>query len=406
MRSDAIGHEVLADPHAPRSLARRSTLISLLVAATVIAAGITVVAFRVSRTVAPIGPHATVPTLLPPCRTPTTASSAATPTALGSWPYRVTLHGDFEMIAAADGSLFALEACGAEESSLRVVEMKAGNGAAIASQSFERAAPIASAIGVTGNDVFFGVSRLALGGSADRPPYRLSLVELDPRTLDVAKTIGLGRGYGLSLLPGRDGSLLVATGRSLVEVTSTGEVRRIASFGVVLQHTALVPGTDEALVTLFTPSAVAPAPSTELALVDLATGSIVSHLELPAGDEVLSLAAVETSALVAVSDGESTEVERYTDEDPERRLKALGHARVLPTTLAPVSLLASGQAIFAAGLSTLTCTNASNGDAEASTSPKGAAEVMTGIAQLGSSTYAVTAAGLGLLRLPAACTRI
>jgi hypothetical protein len=142
------------------------------------------------------------------------------------------LHGDFEMIAAANGSLFALEACGAEESSLRVVEMKAGNGAAIASQSFERAAPIASAIGVTGNDVFFGVSRLALGGSADRPPYRLSLVELDPRTLDVAKTIGLGRGYGLSLLPGRDGSLLVATGhwsRSPRQARSAGSLRSESS---------------------------------------------------------------------------------------------------------------------------------------------------------------------------------
>ncbi len=405
MRSDGIGQDVSADPHAPRALARRSVLVSLLVVATVIATGVTVWAFRVSRTSAPAVPHFTAAYPPPPCRTPTTSSSAISPTALGSWSYHLTRHGDFQTITAANGSLFALEACGAEESSLRVVEVKAGDGPAIASQLFARAAPVASAIGVVSNAVFFGESRLALGGSADQPPYRLSLVELDIRTLDVSKTIDLGRGYGLALVPGRDGSLLVATGRTLVQVSATGTVRLIASFGgVVLQHTVLVPGTDDALVTLFTPSAVAPAPSTQLALVNLATGSVVSRLELPAGDEVQSLAAGHTFALLAVSDGEATKVELYSDGYPLRRSNPPPRTRLLPETLAPISLLASGRDIFAAGISTLACANASTGDTLASTSPRGATEVMTGIAEISSSTYALTTAGIGRLRLPPVCT--
>ena len=149
-----------------------------------------------------------------------------------------------------------------------------------------------------------------LGGTAGTPPYRLSIVELAPRDLKVVRTIPVGRGYGLTLLDGPGGSLLVSTGRQLLEVDASGTVHTVASFpGAVVQHVAVVPGSGLVLASLFTPSAMAPAASTRLALVDLRSGLLVSDLSLPVGEEVESLVAGPGGALVAVSDGDSTEVE-------------------------------------------------------------------------------------------------
>ncbi|MGO9198274.1 MAG: hypothetical protein ACLQK4_14235 [Acidimicrobiales bacterium] len=402
LRHEAIDHEVLIGPRVVRPLFRRSATVSLGVAAIVIAAGVAGLALGVGRAPTRRSHHAAVRPRLPTCRPAGASAPSAAPTELGAWPYDLTMPGTFEMITAAQGSLFALEACGAEESSLRVVEIDERSGSAIASAAFGRAAPIASSIAVTTEGLFFGESRLVLGGTAGTPPYRLSIVELAPRDLKVVRTIPVGRGYGLTLLDGPGGSLLVSTGRQLLEVDASGTVHTVASFpGAVVQHVAVVPGSGLVLASLFTPSAMAPAASTRLALVDLRSGLLVSDLSLPVGEEVESLVAGPGGALVAVSDGDSTEVERVSADAPLRSSGLPPHG--VRATLAPVVLLASGPNVFVAGLGTLACTNASSGATKASTGPDGPAEVPSGIARIGAVAYAVTPAGLGRVRLPAAC---
>ncbi len=180
LRHEAIDHEVLIGPRVVRPLFRRSATVSLGVAAIVIAAGVAGLALGVGRAPTRRSHHAAVRPRLPTCRPAGASAPSAAPTELGAWPYDLTMPGTFEMITAAQGSLFALEACGAEESSLRVVEIDERSGSAIASAAFGRAAPIASSIAVTTEGLFFGESRLVLGGTAGTPPYRLSIVELRP----------------------------------------------------------------------------------------------------------------------------------------------------------------------------------------------------------------------------------
>lgn len=368
-----------------------------------------------------------------PCATPQTASPAPVPHSLGRWPFHMLAQGVFSAVASAPhGAVVALQACGADESSLRVVSLSPKGAVLAVSPHFHHIAPVASALAVTSDAVFVGEARLELGASTTEPPYRLSLVELDPRTLAPRRTFCLGRGYGVELDLAGGSGLLVSTGRQLLELGAGGRLSPIAGFpGVVVQHVAAVPGTSLALVSVFAPAAVPPVPATRLALVDLRRHVVVSSLAMPAADEVESLAASRHNALVAVSTGGTTSVEALLLA-PRLRARPVAPGGV-PSTLTPLGLASgaspaaghpstsgSSGTYFVAGSALLGCT-APSGHVLASTAPKGVGEDVSALAveSPGSSPAAtgaspaarrallsaavVVPAGVGVVEAPSAC---
>lgn len=377
-------------------------IIPVLAAVLIIFAGALAVTLRLDHKAAPRTQIASS-TRLAPC--PAAASTSPSPVGdkVGSWPFHLVMKGTFAMLADnTSSSLLALQACGSEESSLRVVELQPSTGAATASRRFPGAAPIASSVAASSTDIWLGESRLDLKGPTDEAPYRLFLVELSKQHLKVVKSLSAGRGYGLDLLSGPGGRVVVCTGERLYEVTPSGGLHPIASFpGVVAQHMALVPGTDEVVLSLFTPSASAPAASTKLAVVDLATGDLVSSVALPAGDEVGSLASVRGAALAAVAASGSTQVERFDLTSRRHQLTTAPSPQA--RSLSSISLAATAQSLFYFGPSTLACADPASGAARASTQPSGQTQSLSALSHVGNTTFVVAPAGIGRLRPPSSC---
>ncbi|MHB8435233.1 MAG: hypothetical protein ACYDC0_05065 [Acidimicrobiales bacterium] len=395
------------DPEAGRSVLRHLPAAPFVVAVTVLAA---VAAYATLDREAPKEPgHHTIGLVsTEQCPLPATGATP-TPHDIGKWPFRILLRGTFEDVSGAGGGrLLALQACGAEESSLRVVAMSPTGGIYAISPQFHRAAPIASAVvgtaGIGGGTgaVWFGDARLALAGPAGSPPYLLSAIELGPRHLRVRRTVALGRGYGLTLLRGPGSSVLVSTGRALFEINARGSLRAIDTFpGLVAQHVAVVRGTDLAIVSLYSPSTVAPASSTKLVLVNIATGHQVTSLPLPGGKEVESITATSSAVLVAVGDGTSTKIERFSARVPLRRLG--DGSRPVPVTLTSLALASREGAFMAFGPTTMACGVPATGDITASTLPAGASQAVSAVWSSVTTTLAIVPAGLGILTVPRAC---
>ncbi len=293
-----------------------------------------------------------------PCVAPRTGevagTSAETATRLGSWPFTLIARGSFEELTPSpSGALVAIQACGTEESSLRVVSLDRPSGVVSASQRFDGAASLASSLAVTSKAVFFGHGRLALDGSATRAPYLLTLSELDPATLGVERSVALGRGYGLELGPGPGNTILASTGDALYSVSANLRVKLLASFpGAVVQHMAVVASRDLALLSLFTPSAGESQSSTKLALFDIATARTSASRRLPAPEEVGALAVEGSLATVSVTGGGTTTLEHY-------RLSSLrpvpSPAGGVPASLSSLSVAAAGDELFVFGPDTLAC---------------------------------------------------
>jgi hypothetical protein len=300
--------------------------------------------------------------------------------------------------------VLALEACGAEESALRVVDLAASGRLEGTSRRFPHLAPVASSLAVTPAAVWLGGARLSLSGPASEAPYRLSLVELDPRTLVLERTLELGRGYGLDLVHLSPSTLLVSTGRQLLELTSSGRLSALAAFpGLVVEHVAPLPGGRAALVSLFARAAAPPQPSTRLALVALPAGRLLSSLALPGSAEVSSLVAGRADALASVWSGGTATLERFSLTPRLALDRPL--PRTVPATLTALNLaqgkLASDP-VLVSGSSTLACANL-GGQLLASTTPVGLAEDVTSIASIPPGVAAVVPAGVGVVFLPRAC---
>ncbi|MHB1988735.1 MAG: hypothetical protein ACYCSF_12265 [Acidimicrobiales bacterium] len=384
------------------AMARRSSIISWGVAAAVAAAGAAFLTMRGDLADA----NANVPaasTRAASCAPTAAALPVRTPRRLGSWSFELVMRGTFGMVTSgANKTILALQACGAGESSLRIVTVNPRSADAVTSRRFEHAALIASSISAGHDVVWFGESRLSVGREGE-PPYRLYLVALTQRRLAVTRTVALGRGYGLSLAEGPHGTVFASTGRQLLAVNSTGRVRVLASFpAAVAQHLAVVPGSYLGFVSLFTPSASASASSTKIAVVNLATGALISEIALGPGDEVESLAATTKNVLVVVASGETTSLERLPTNAPFRQLGKV--TRGVSATLSPMTVLVTAGSVFVVGPNTLACA-VGTGSSRASTSPSGTSEVVSEVAAAGPYTFATTPTGLGRLALPPACRR-
>lgn len=377
---------------------RRASAVSLSIVALLLVVGAAAAAFRLGDGSSP----ATSRHFPANCPAVAAASPVTTPRSLGSWPFHLIAEGTFAQIEAGpDGLIDALQSCGAEESSLRLVEMTPSGKVVSSSRLFPKAALLASSFLVEGKTVFFAEARLSLSQKEALAPYRLTLFELGPR-LGVERSFSLGRGYGLSLVTGPERTVVASTGQALVTIRSGGAPFTLASFpGSVVQHIVSVAGSSEALVSLFRPDAVAPSSSTSIDLVDLATGVVPSSEALPAGEEVDSLAATSTAAFAVVGDGTSDALERLGG------LSALRLSRSGPglttTSLSSLTLANAGRHLYLAGLSELACLKSSSGAVLAGTSPRSADEVPSAFAQLGTASYAVVPAGLGRLSVPPEC---
>jgi hypothetical protein len=342
--------------------------------------------------------------VLPSCPRPATAPSpSSTPHDIGGLPFALLDAGVFEQpTPGPHGTIVAIQACGAEESSLRVVAIDPGSGSTVASASFARVAPLASALCATPSGIWFAEGRLALGGATNEPPYLLTLVHLDPSTLRVTGTVDLGRGYGATLAAVADGALIASTGRQLYEVGRAGQLRVVTSFpGVILQHLAVLPGGNQILLSLFTPTAVPPQTSTRLALLDLGTGRQLASRSLSPGAEVESIAASGTTAVVAVGIAGASELRTYSVTHSLARTRR--HRHELPATLTPLSVSAFGSVVWAYGQSVFACTGA-DGSVRSSVTPQGMGEAVSGVLPLGGDRVAVvTPSGIGSVQVHPSC---
>lgn len=389
--------DVAGDGKAPTAPVRRRWL-SLLLAfgAVLLASGGTLAALELAH--GPAGQDTTA-RLLRGCPQALGSAAKKLPHSLGTWRYELSAKGTFiDLSPAPSGRLIATQACGAEEQSLRLVELSRRARLIHASVRFKGAAPLASSALASEGRFFLGVGLLSISKSAPAAPYRLYCYVLG-RRLGVERTIYLGRGYGVSLLPGRRGAVLASTGEALLRIEPDGSVRQVVSFvGEVLQHITLVPRSDEAIVSLFSPAAIPPTPSTTLAVVDLASGSVVSSAHLGAGAEVSSLALRGAQPLLVVGDGASQHLTATRGLRPLR----LEPTRTSTTSLTPLELIGSPHLLLLSGLSELSCLSAS-GRPGPSTRPRNPSEVPTALARSPAGIFAVTPAGIGRLDVPPGC---
>ncbi len=318
---------------------------------------------------------------------------------LGAWRYELTAAGTFyDLIPGPRERLVALQACGREETSLRLSLLSSAGRLLSSSRQFPRAAPLASSAAVSGRSIWLGTGVLAFDKAAAEAPYRLYCYLLDSK-LSVLRRLSLGRGYGLELAAGPAGSAIASTGRAIIRISARGQAERVAAFpGEVVQHMALLPGGRQLLLSLFRPGAVPPVSSSSLALLDLANGHISSRLPLPAGEEVGSLVPARAGALLVLGDGTSQHLARLARLAP-LTLSAEGSST---TSLASLALLPVGGPVILAGLSGLTCVSPS-GHLGPTTRPQGGMEVPTAMAMSRRSAYAITPAGIGRLALPEGC---
>jgi hypothetical protein len=352
-------------------------------------------------------------TLAGACQAPQAQPAGPAPSALGSWKFSMEAPGTFGSAVAGPGqALYALQACGAEETELRVVSLRTGPSGARptgTSQFFQHAALLTSSLVWSNGALYLGAARLDLTGSTSEAPYDLTVYRLDAGTLKVEASKTLGRGYQLSLLAmtghkaGRTAgpTLLASTGKALLSLDPASlRVSTVTDFGSsVAQHTAISPAGPYAAVSLFSPGTAPPAEGASLELIDVDDSAIVSSITLPAGADPESLRIVGEEVWASIGDGLGTQVERYGVP----ALQLLSKDPVT-TRLETISLDAAGSIVWLHGMTLLACADAVSGAVVEATTTEGAPPPSG--AQVVATTpwpTVVTAAGLGTVQSPAAC---
>lgn len=380
---------------------RRSlTVLVTVVAFAVVSAGsgLTAVLARSARHGQPAGPAAG-------CLAPNATPAAAASDHVGGWGFDLVEPGTFGSVVTSSSALYALQACGSEETQLRVLEI-GDSGKIVVSAFFDRAALLTSSLTLAGGSLYVGTARLDLAGPLSSPPYLLRVYRLDPSTLRILGSRAIGRGFGLSLAAtaggGRDSTVLASTGRSLLAFRAGSLTpRSLASFGSsVAQHLAVSGVSPLVAVSLSAPSVAASDAGARIELFDVATGRLVSSLNLGGGAVVESMALGTGGVFVATSSGLASSVRLL--RLPLRRTSRpnTGAATGMPATLSSIALEASGPTVWAIGEPSLACLDPSTGRLlafTALTSP------LQDVIVLRATSDAVTAAGIGVLASPAVC---
>jgi hypothetical protein len=306
-------------------------------------------------------------------------------------------------------TLYALQACGTEETELRVLHLSANGDVLAVSSSFERAALLTSSLAIDDGSLYLGAARLDLSGSPADAPYALTLYRLSAPGLEVLGSRSLGRGFGLSLLAsdqGHAGSTVVAsTGHMLLAVRSgTLTVTTLAGFGQsIAQHVSADTDAPYAAVSVFEPGSSRVSPGATVELIDTATGRVVSLARLAGALQVDSLAFGAGVLFAAVSDGMSTEVKRFGVPALVSPGWATGRTTGIPATLETMSLDGAAGVVWATDQTALVCLDASTGRVLSSATSSSSSAAVSGVVASGSGTYAVTSSGIGVLDVPAAC---
>lgn len=350
------------------------------------------------------------------CVAPGTPPVAAAPGGSGRGSFELLDPGTFGSVAASSSNLYALQACGIEETSLRVLRIGGGGKVLAVSAGFPRAALLTSSLLLTGGSLYVGAARLDLSAPLSSGQYALTLYRLSAASLKLLGSEQLGRGYGLSLAAtataaatgGAGATVLVSTGRSLLAMRSGSlSARTLATLrNSISQHIAAGGLSPYVAVSLFTPAAPLAETGGRVELFDLVTDRLVAAVRLAAGAEVESMATGDNSLFIAVVSGSTSEVRRLALPSltalPAHAGTASAMARGMPLTLEPVGLNRSGGVVWARELTGLVCLDISSGEALGPMVPTPA---VSQVLVSGATTYAVSAAGIGVLAAPASCRR-
>jgi hypothetical protein len=386
-------------------------LLALVLVAGAAAAGVTLLGGRNGTGAGAGAPRRSVsPTGWDACRTPQLGAPAPVPASLGSWAFHLVVRGTFgKAVAAPDGNLDLLQACGAEETSLRVVRIGPGGRVAAVSTMFPRAALLASDLVAAGGALFLATAHLDLSAEPASAPYEIDLERLDATTLRVTGSAPLGRGTQAELAAG-GGNLLLSTGSRLLAVRSSAsnrlETHPLLTLGrSALEHLAVDPTTGLVVVSAFVPGATGPAVGAVLESFRVKGDSLrrLALEALPPGSSVQALVAGDGRAVLAGGSGVVTNVTMLRlprlGPDPDA-----GRRGVLLTTLEAAGLVETGGVLFVVTPSSLECRSAETGQRLATTRLRGSPlPAVTALARAGSLDYAVTAAGVGEVAMPVAC---
>lgn len=344
---------------------------------------------------------------------PVSAPADVASDSLDGLGFRLSEPGTFGSVAAGPGSsVYALQACGTEETQLRVLHVDGNDKVVAASEGFDRAALLTSSLVLQGGVLYVGAARLDLSGPAIDAPYDLTLYLLSASNLQVLGSRFLGRGDGLSLsvsdLGRTDAAVLVSTGEKLLALRSgTLSPRTLATFGPsVAQHLSGDPHAPYAAVSVFAPGTPAADAGATVELIDTVTADVVSSARLPDGSQVESLAFGDDRLFVAVGDDASTQVRRFgipalvSSGSPASER---GLPTGLPTTLQTIALDATGTAVWAMGISMMACLDPSTGRVLASAASSSWSASPSAVIAAGPTTYVVTSSGIGQLASPVAC---
>jgi hypothetical protein len=392
---------------------RRSLKVLAAVAACAVltgGTGLTAILARSTRHSSVSNPAATCPA--PQAMAPSAASAAATASRrLGAWRFELLEAGTFGSVVAGPGSsLYALQACGAQETQLRVLHLRPDGGVMAVSEDFDRAALLTSSVVLDGDSLYVGTARLDLSGPPTDPPYELTLYRLNASNLRVLASMPLGRGYGLALVESDLGhagaTVLASTGTSLLAVRAgTASVRTLAKFGhMVSQHVSADATAPYVAVSVFSPGAAPAAAGATLELLDAETGDVVASARLDAGAQVDSLSFGDGGLLAAIGNGLSTGVRRFVV--PALAVPggtADGLPTGIPATLETVSLEETGGTLWAMDMTTLQCLDPTTGRVLASSQYFSSAMSVSSVVAAGSTIYLVTSSGIGALGVPVAC---
>jgi len=335
------------------------------------------------------------------CTAPDAPPSAIASSHLGGWPYNLLVAGTFASLTASKSSLYALQACGAQETELRVLELAFDGRVEAVSGGMERAALLTSSLTLADGFLYVGAARLDLSGAQNAGPYLLTLYRLDPSSLQVLGSRQLGRGYGISLVA-TGGVILASTGSSLLAVHSRSLAwRTLASFGTsIAQHVAGCGSSPYVAVSLFDPGASAADTGGRIELLDVASGALVATEHLGAGASVESMALGSGGLFVAIETGASSQVRRLEVPTLGPPGSEPGTPTGMTVTLESITLDGTGAAVWATELTALVCLDPLTGGELASTTPK---SPVNEVVVAGANTIALTGPGIGLLAAPAAC---
>ncbi|MHB1510679.1 MAG: hypothetical protein ACYCST_18260 [Acidimicrobiales bacterium] len=323
--------------------------------------------------------------------------------------------GAFGSMVASGPTLYALQACGLQETELRVVELSETGTVLAVSAGIPRAALLTSSLAVVDGSAFVAAARLNLSGPASAGPYVLTLYRMHASNLHLTGSREIGRGYGLSVATsdaGAAGATLVAsTGRSLLTVSPESlSLRKVASFGAeVGQRIATSESSHYVAVSLFSPAAVLGSTDAKVELFNVDAAKLVSSFRLGPGGVVESMTIAGNALFIAAGMGpeSSTEVLRLSVPSLRRSsgqpVPGRRTGTGFPATLESVGLHDGGSAVWAAETSSLSCIDPATGrDLGSVASPSPVSDVVI----LAKRTYVLTAAGIGTLVTPSRCRNV